>query len=99
MRVVASLAAGLLAALLLSQAGESAPRRKFRAPADGGPVLLGTDPPGTLKPSPDAGVQAAVDAGPTAADRQIAETTRRIRVEIAAGSPRSSAATVDPVAA
>src|ERR1051325_4165658 len=78
MRLPASLCAGLLAALLLAQAGESAPKRRVRAPADGGPVLLGTDPPGTLKPWPDAGPQAGADAGPTATERQIAELKARV---------------------
>ena len=48
MRSVAAIGAGLLAALLLSQAGSGAPARKARGKADAGtrPVLLGTDPAG-----------------------------------------------------
>ena len=81
MRTAAAVVAGLLAALLLAQAGESAPRRRVRAPADGGPILLGTDPPGQLRrATADAGVAQvpAPDAGPSGTEKQILELRARV---------------------
>ena len=80
MRNLAAAFCGLFAALLLSQAGESAPRRRVRSRADAGPIVIGTDPPGRLRPSPaDAGVAAQpADAGETATQRQIADLRARV---------------------
>jgi TolA-binding protein len=79
-RTLAAAFCGLLAALLLSQAGESAPRKRVRSRADAGPIVIGTDPPGRLRPSPDdAGVSVpAPDAGETATQRQIADLRARV---------------------
>lgn len=81
MRAPISALAGSLAALLLSQAGSGAPVRRKRSRSDGGPVLLGTDPPGRLRPPvpvQDAGTPAQADAGPDASQRQLAELRARI---------------------
>lgn len=63
MRVLAATALGLTASLLLGQAPGG--RRPARGRADGGtgPILLGTDPPGKLRPFGDAGPVAQADAG------------------------------------
>jgi hypothetical protein len=81
MRALASVTAGLLAAVLLAQAGSGAPVRKSRTRSDAGPEFLGTDPPGRLRPAPpapDAGPQAQADAGPDATQRQMTELRNRI---------------------
>ncbi|HUJ25502.1 MAG TPA: hypothetical protein VLW85_05765 [Myxococcales bacterium] len=81
MRALAAAIVGLLVALLLSQAGEGAPRRRARAQADGGPVLLGTDPPGSIRrtAASDGGVEVArLDAGPTATQRELADLRARV---------------------
>ena len=80
MRSVAAIAAGSLAALLLSQAGSGAPARKARGKADAGTVLLGTDPPGRLRPLPPAadGGVAQQDAGPDEVRRQLQALQWRI---------------------
>jgi TolA-binding protein len=76
---LAAIGAGLLAALLLAQAGSGAPARRVRGRPDAGPVLLGTDPPGRLRLSPaiDGGV-ARMDAGPDATQLQLQALQRRI---------------------
>lgn len=44
-----------------------------------GPVLLGTDPPGRLRPTPaDAGVTAPQDAGPTTEQRELQQLRARV---------------------
>ena len=100
MRALAAAICGLLAALLLAQAGQGAPRRKARGQADGGagsagdgrsakarstgggPVLLGTDPPGSIKRTAaggDGGTEVSrLDAGPTAAQRELADLRARV---------------------
>jgi predicted nucleic acid-binding Zn-ribbon protein len=68
----------LLLAVLLGQARPSA--RQQRGRPDGGPILLGTDPPGRLKPSPssaDGGVSQA-DAGPDEVRRELQALRARV---------------------
>lgn len=77
MRVLASIPA-LLAALLLGQ-GRPTPRQP-RARPDGGPILLGTDPPGRLRPatpSADAGVVQR-DAGPDEVHQELQVLRARV---------------------
>ena len=64
MRVLAAVSFGLLGTLLLAQTRPGAPARRTRARPDGGPVLLGTDPPGRLRieAQSDGGVMAQADA-------------------------------------
>jgi len=80
-RMPIALVVGALAALLLAQTGSGAPARRARGRADAGakPVLLGTDPPGRLRPSPpsDSGV-AQQDAGPDEVHRQLQALQTRI---------------------
>jgi TolA-binding protein len=80
MRSIAALCAGVVAALLLSQAS-GAPRRRTRRGADAGtrPTLLGTDPPGRLRVAPpsDAGV-AQQDAGPDEVHQKLQALQARI---------------------
>jgi chromosome segregation ATPase len=69
----------LLLAVLLGQG--RAPSRAPRGQADGGPILLGTDPPGRLRPAPpeaaDAGT-AARDAGPDEVHRELQALRTRL---------------------
>jgi len=78
MRLLAALLAGLTAALLFGQA--PAARRRPRGRPDGGPLLLGTDPPGKLRPSPptDAGPSAPVDAGPDPVQAELQQLRGRV---------------------
>jgi len=78
-RRIASICAGMLVALALAQAGSSAPRRRVRSRADAGPMLLGTDPPGRLRPAPpiDGGV-AQQDAGPDEVHRELQTLRGRV---------------------
>src|SRR5438477_4830337 len=80
MRVLAAVSFGLLGTLLLAQTRPGAPARRTRARPDGGPVLLGTDPPGRLRieAQSDGGVMAQADAGPDATQRQIIELRARV---------------------
>jgi hypothetical protein len=81
MRSAAALCAGLLAALLLAQPGDGAPARRKRGAADAGtrPVLLGTDPPGRLRPpSPGDGGAAPLDAGPDEVHLQLQALQSRV---------------------
>lgn len=76
MRVLAAIPAVLLAALL----GQARPaQRQQRGRPDGGPILLGTDPPGRLRPaaSSDAGV-AQRDAGPDEVHRELQALRARV---------------------
>jgi len=69
----------MLAALALAQAGSGAPRRKLRSRADAGPMLLGTDPPGSLRPaSPSDGGVAQQDAGPDELRRELQALRGRV---------------------
>jgi len=79
MRAIAASICGLLVALLAAQPGEGASKRK-RSRGDGGPIVIGTDPPGRLRLVPDASVAAEADAGPNATERQLTEL--RLRVEL-----------------
>ena len=76
MRLLAALPL-LFAALLLGQG--RAPSRTSRSRADGGPILLGTDPPGRLRPAPasDAGM-AQADAGPDELHRELQALRARV---------------------
>jgi colicin import membrane protein len=70
----------LLAALLAQSRPASRPSR---GRADGGdrPILLGTDPPGKLRPNPpaaDGGVEAQRDAGVEAVQRELQQLRARI---------------------
>jgi len=80
-RTAIALVTGALAAMLLAQTGSGAPVRRARGRADAGPkpILLGTDPPGRLRPSPpsDGGV-AQQDAGPDEVHRQLQALQARI---------------------
>src|SRR5438105_4414248 len=81
MRALAAAGLGLLGALLLAQARPGTPARRARSRADGGTVLLGTDPPGRLRPAPpaaDGGILGAADAGPDATQRQIGDLRARV---------------------
>jgi DNA repair exonuclease SbcCD ATPase subunit len=62
-RLVAAIPSVLLAVLLAQSSGPAS--RQSRERADGGPILLGTDPPGRLRPEPatDAGATVQRDAG------------------------------------
>src|SRR5947209_19309581 len=84
MRVLAATAIAIAAAALLGQA--SVPQgRPPRGRADAGsprqgPVYLGTDPPGRLKPSPpapDAGVT-GIDAGVDAVHAELLQLRSRV---------------------
>jgi TolA-binding protein len=70
----------LLSALLLGQA--RTPSRSTRGRADGGgPVLLGTDPPGRLRPAAapaDGGTAQAADAGPDDVHRELQALRARV---------------------
>lgn len=93
MRIAAALAVALAIAFAVMQRDASGPQgegpqgRAPRMAADAGvprrrpagPVLLGTDPPGKLRPSPpsDAGV-AGIDAGPTAVEREVQQLRARV---------------------
>lgn len=86
----ASALVGLALAVLLAQPGSAArkrPRTGADAGTDGGPVLLGPDPPGRLRPTPppsrDGGLSlpdaGAADGGPrTTQSQQIEELRSRI---------------------
>ncbi|MCA1829585.1 MAG: hypothetical protein ABR567_12020 [Myxococcales bacterium] len=78
MRVLAAAAAGIAASLLVRQPPEG--RRPPRGRPDAGPVLLGTDPPGKLRPSPpfDAGTSAQADAGVDAVHAEILQLRARV---------------------
>ncbi len=75
------IAPALLLAVLLAQARKSSRPAKGKADAGDRPVLLGTDPPGRLRPaSADAGVDGGPgDAGPDEVHREL--QTLRARVE------------------
>ena len=68
----------LLSALLLGQA--RTPSRTTRGRADaGGPVLLGTDPPGQLRhEATDGGTAQAADAGPDDVHRELQALRARV---------------------
>jgi hypothetical protein len=78
-RLLASIPA-LLAGFLLAQT--KSPSRSTRGRADAGekPILLGTDPPGRLRPqgpAPDAGTPAP-DAGPDEVHRELQQLRARL---------------------
>src|SRR6266853_2657229 len=84
MRVLAAGLFGIAAAALLGQ-GNPPQGRTPRGRADAGsprqgPILLGTDPPGRLKPSPpiDAGPAAQTDAGVDAVRAELLQLRARI---------------------
>jgi len=69
----------VLLAFLLGQARP--PSRAPRGRADAGPVLLGTDPPGRLRPtppSPDAGTTAQHDGGVDDLHRELQQLRARL---------------------
>jgi len=69
----------VLLAFLLGQARP--PSRAPRGRADAGPVLLGTDPPGRLRPtppSPDAGTTAQHDGGVDDVHRELQQLRARL---------------------
>jgi len=69
----------VLLALLLGQARP--PLRGSRGRADAGPVLLGTDPPGRLRPDPttaDAGTTAQRDGGSDDLHRELQQLRARL---------------------
>jgi len=67
----------LLLAALLGQARPSA--RQQRGRPDGGPILLGTDPPGRLKPAtPSDGGVSQADAGPDEVHRELQGLRARV---------------------
>jgi hypothetical protein len=78
--------AALAAGSAIAQADAGTPARRQRKPADAGmaqrdrPILLGTDPPGRLRPSPPApdGGVAQRDAGPDEVHREIQQLRARI---------------------
>jgi hypothetical protein len=87
MRIAAALSLAVGIAAALSQHSQG---RRASGPADGGsprskrdagqkPILLGTDPPGRLRPWPDAGPVAQVDAGVPAVEREL--SALRLRVD------------------
>jgi hypothetical protein len=76
--MLAAAAVGLTASLLLGQAPEGRRPPRGRADAGTGPILLGTDPPGKLRPFGDAGV-AHLDAGVDAVQAELLQL--RMRVE------------------
>lgn len=78
MRFLAAVPFAALVALLVGQAPEA--RRAPRSRPDGGPVLLGTDPPGKLRPSPpdDGGTVARLDAGPDAVHVELMQLRARV---------------------
>jgi DNA repair exonuclease SbcCD ATPase subunit len=73
----------VLVALLLGQARPASRGARGRADAGDRPILLGTDPPGKLRPnpaSPDAGVVAQHDAGMDAVQQEMRQLRARIEV-------------------
>jgi len=69
----------VLLAFLFGQARP--PPRGSRGRADAGPVLLGTDPPGRLRPNPataDAGTTAQRDGGPDDLHRELQQLRARL---------------------
>src|SRR3954469_25915950 len=86
MRIAAALTIALGVAAALAQTG-SPQARTARGAADAGtkrarkdgPVYLGTDPPGRLRPEPaDAGIAQAVDAGPTPLQLEVQQLRARV---------------------
>jgi hypothetical protein len=70
-----------LAALLLAQTRSSSRPARGRADAGERPILLGTDPPGRLRPSPpgpDGGAPAERDAGPDEVHRELQQLRARL---------------------
>lgn len=79
MRALAASAVGLAVASLLGLA--PAGRRAPRGRPDGGPILLGTDPPGKLRPEPperDGGAVARLDAGVDATRAEVQQLRARV---------------------
>lgn len=88
MRIRAALAVALVVAAALAQGAPRPQGRKRRAPADGGtsrvrtqgPIFLGTDPPGKLRPQradADGGTQARV-AAPDDVQRELKQLRTRV---------------------
>lgn len=80
MRLFAAIPA-LLVAALLGQARAPTRTPRGRADAGDGPILLGTDPPGRLRPSPPAPADAGVaqrDAGPDEVHRELQTLSARL---------------------
>src|SRR5205085_7748323 len=80
MRMLQALCCGAVGALLIAQARPARPGRS-KSRADGGTVILGTDPPGRLRPAAAAATDGGVaqaDAGPDATQRQIQELRARV---------------------
>ena len=74
------IAPALLLAALLAQVRTTSRPARGRADAGDRPVLLGTDPPGRLRPAGDAGIDGGPgDAGPDEVHREL--QTLRARVE------------------
>lgn len=86
MRISVAVICALAVAIALAQGG-GPQGRSPRGAADAGtprprtptPILLGTDPPGKLRPWPsDAGPVAQVDAGPSEAQRELQQLRSRV---------------------
>jgi len=80
MKVLAAVPA-LVLAVLLAQAPARTRTPRGRADAGDGPILLGTDPPGKLRPSPPAPADAGVaqrDAGPDEVHRELQALRARL---------------------
>src|SRR3954468_9038514 len=87
MRIAAAIAVALGVAAALAQNG-TPQGRTARGAADAGtpkrvkkdgPVYLGTDPPGRLRPEPaDAGVSRIQDAGPTPLQVEVEQLRQRV---------------------
>ena len=80
MRMLQALCCGAVGVLLIAQARPVRPGRS-KSRADGGTVILGTDPPGRLRPAAAAAADGGVpqaDAGPDATQRQIQELRARV---------------------
>lgn len=88
MRIAAALTIALGVAAALAQTPEPQGRAARSAPDAGpkrarsnpnGPVYLGTDPPGRLRPEPaDAGVARVQDAGPSALELEVQQLRARV---------------------
>src|SRR3954467_12353538 len=85
MRIAAALTIALGVAAALAQTGGRQARTSRGAAGAGanrtrkdGPVYLGTDPPGRLRPEPaDAGVAHVVDAGPSPLQLEVQQLRAR----------------------
>jgi TolA-binding protein len=75
------IAPAVLIAALLAQVRASSRPAKGKADAGDRPILLGTDPPGKLKPVPaDAGADRSVDGGPDDLHRELQALRARVEV-------------------